>query len=71
MSGPPQEPKPRDWLAEAHIIARSAPALGNPLDLFCAEFDRHLILSLKGYESSNAAPTDSREWARRYVERSI
>jgi hypothetical protein len=62
---------PRDYLAEAHLIARTAAGLGNPLDLTCAEFDRHLLLCLKGYESKADAPTDSRDWARRYVERSI
>lgn len=55
----------RDWIAEAHLIARTAPGLGNPLDLPCAEFDRHLELCIRGGE------VDERPWHRRYVEDSI
>jgi len=41
----------RDYLAEAHLIARSAPGLGNPLDLTIAEFEAHLVYSIKGGET--------------------
>lgn len=71
MSGPPAPPRPRDWLAEAHLIARSAPGLGNPLDLTCAEFEAHLVFAAKGYESRSERSSDSQSWARRYVEQSI
>lgn len=71
MTAPAAPPRPRDWLAEAHLIARSAPGLGNPLDLTCAEFDAHLLFAAKGYESSDARPSDAQAWARRYVEQSI
>lgn len=59
------EDLPRDWIAQAHLVARSAPGLGNPLDLTCAEFDGHLRLALEGYDSGTG---DARTWARRYVE---
>jgi hypothetical protein len=55
----------RDWLAEAHLIARAAPGLGNPLDLTVAEFDRHLGLAISGGQ------VDERPWHRRFVEESI
>ena len=71
MTAPAAPPRPRDWLAEAHLIARSAPGLGNPLDLTCAEFEAHLVFAAKGFESRSEAATDSCDWARRYVEQSI
>lgn len=46
----PSAASERDPIAEAHLIARTAPGLGNPLDLTCAEFDRHLDLSMAGGE---------------------
>jgi hypothetical protein len=49
-------------LAEAHLIARAAPGLGNPLDLTVAEFDRHLGLAVSGGQ------VDERPWHRRYIE---
>ncbi len=55
----------RDWLAEAHLIARSAPGLGNPLDLTVTEFDRHLALAATGGE------VDERPWHRRYIEEAV
>jgi hypothetical protein len=61
----PAADAPRDWIAEAHLIARSAPGLGNPLDLTCAEFDAHLRLAANGHAPERS---DSRAWARRYVE---
>ena len=54
----------RDWLAEAHLIARTAAGVGNPLDLSVEEFDRYLELSM----SSNAAADPEASWHRRYVE---
>lgn len=42
----------RDPIAEAHLIARSAPGLGNPLDLMCWEFERHLVFAVRGYEGA-------------------
>jgi hypothetical protein len=71
MTAPSAPPRPRDWLAEAHLIARSAPGLGNPLDLTCAEFDAHLVFSARGYESPSSQASDPETWARRYVEQSI
>lgn len=58
-------PVERDTIAEAHIIARSAPGLGNPLDLSCAEFELHLKCALEGHSSQ----PDAASWMRRYVER--
>jgi hypothetical protein len=47
----PAAPEPaRDWIAEAHLIARSAPGLGNPLDLTLEEFERHLVAAVRGGE---------------------
>ncbi len=57
--------RPRDFLAEAHLIARTAPGLGNPLDLTLAEFDSHLALACSGGE------VDRRPWHQRYVEDSL
>lgn len=54
----------RDWLEEAHFIARGAPGLGNPLDLTIAEFDAHLIYAANGSSFS----ADDGDWMRRYVE---
>jgi hypothetical protein len=71
MSGPAAPPRPRDWLAEAHLIARSAPGLGNPLDLTCAEFEAHLVFAARGFESQQPKASDAQTWARRYVEQSI
>ena len=65
MSPAPPE-LPRDWIKEAHMIARAAPGLGNPLDLTVAEFVRHLEIALKGDEPDNGG-----DWMRRYVEESI
>ena len=70
MNRPSPAPRARDFIAEAHLIARTAPGLGNPLDLTCSEFDRHLVLSVKGFDSEESS-TESADWARRYVERSI
>jgi hypothetical protein len=56
----------RDVVAEAHIIARSAPGLGHPFDLPCWEFDAHLRHALEGH--GNPAQDDGRSWMRRYVE---
>lgn len=55
----------RDWLSEAHLIARTVPGIGNPLDLAIAEFEAHLSLAMRGGE------IDDRDWTRRYVEDSI
>jgi hypothetical protein len=56
-------PEPaRDWISEAHLIARTAPGLGNPLDLTIAEFERHLSLAMHGGEVSDEP------WTRRFVE---
>lgn len=54
----------RDVFAEAHLIARSAPGLGNPLDLTCGEFEAHLRLSANGHGQSS----EGGDWMRRYVE---
>ena len=62
MSEPAGREVARDWIAEAHLIARTAPALGNPLDLTLAEFDRHLSLSMSG------GSIDDRPWHRQHVE---
>lgn len=56
---------PRDWLKEAHMIARAAPGLGNPLDLTVAEFSRHLELAVNGDDGKSG------DWMRRYVEESV
>lgn len=56
---------PREWIAEAHLIARSAPGLGNPLDLTCAEFNEHLRLALEGFGTERS---EGGSWTRRYVE---
>jgi len=55
---------PRDWLKESHLIALTAPALGNPLDLLCGEFDAHLSLAVNGSDESNS----DQSWHRQYVE---
>lgn len=57
---------PRDWLKEAHMIARAAPGLGNPLDLTVAEFSRHLEIAIRGDDAESEG-----DWMRRYVEESI
>lgn len=62
------EPAPRDPFAEAHLIAKAAPGLGNPLDLRCGEFDRHLRLALEGH---GTAQDEGGGWTRRYVERTL
>jgi len=54
----------RDVFAEAHLIARSAPGLGNPLDLTCGEFEANLRLSASGHGQSS----EGGDWMRRYVE---
>jgi len=62
VSASPVKPRPRNFLSEAHLIARTAPGLGNPLDLTIAEFDAHLALACKGGE------VDRRPWHQRFVE---
>jgi hypothetical protein len=57
---------PRDWIKEAHMIARAAPGLGNPLDLTVGEFSRHLELALHGDDAESGE-----NWMRRYVEESV
>ncbi len=52
----------RDWISEAHLIARTVSGVGNPLDLTIAEFEVHLSLAMRGGE------IDDRDWSRRYVE---
>ena len=54
---------PRDWIREAHMIARAAPGLGNPLDLTVAEFLRHLEIAVRGDDGASDG-----DWMRRYVE---
>ena len=49
------------------MIARSAPGIGNPLDLTIAEFDEHSRLAANGY-GGNADTGGG--WMRRHVERS-
>lgn len=56
---------PRDWLAQAHLVARACPGIGNPLDLLCGEFDAHLMHAVQGHGERS----DERDWMRRYVER--
>ena len=56
---------PREWIAEAHLIARAAPGLGHPLDLTCAEFNEHLRLAIEGYGN---AQSEGGSWTRRYVD---
>ena len=57
---------PRDWLKEAHMIARAAPGLGNPLDLTVAEFSRHLEIAIRGDDAEAEG-----DWMRRYVEEAV
>jgi hypothetical protein len=56
----------RDWLAEAHLIARAAPGLGNPLDLTVAEFDAHIRYAHDGH--SQERQTSRGDWMRAHVE---
>jgi hypothetical protein len=64
---PSQSERPRDWIAEAHLIARASAGLGHPFDLTIAEFDRHLALAVTGYQG----PADTgKDWMRSHVERS-
>lgn len=60
------EDAPREWIAEAHLIARAAPGVGNPLDLTCVEFDGHLRCAISGHSPRS---DDDAGWMRRYVER--
>jgi hypothetical protein len=57
----------RDWLAEAHLIARAAPGFGNPLDLTVAEFDAHLRYAVDGYAQDRSSSRGG-DWMRAYVE---
>jgi hypothetical protein len=52
-------------MALAHLIARAAPGLGNPLDLTCGEFEEHLRLAANGSDGT----ADRHDWMRRHVER--
>lgn len=52
-------------MSEAHLIARTAAGLGNPLDLTVAEFDAHLEFAVNGGESDNTT------WHERYVQESL
>ena len=58
----------RDWLAEAHLIARAAPGLGNPLDLTVAEFDAHLRYAVDGHAREKRESAGGDDWARSWVE---
>ena len=58
----------RNWFNEAHLIARVAAGLGNPLDLTVAEFEAHLRLAVNGSSADEESGERDSGWMRRYVE---
>jgi hypothetical protein len=58
----------RNWMNEAHLIARVAAGLGNPLDLTVAEFEAHLRLAVNGSSADEESGERDSGWMRRYVE---
>ena len=58
----------RKWINEAHLIARVASGLGNPLDLTVAEFEAHLRLAVNGSSADEENSERDSGWMRRYVE---